>query len=93
MTLVIIGRLSSTAEVGAVAHLPAADTAYTVSRGLPPLPDVFRTYCGRTVIGRTFDRETATCAFCLAMSGQHPGGHAKRYLARWHRAQQAGAVR
>jgi hypothetical protein len=52
-------------------------------------PTVLRTYCGQVNIGRAFDRPEVTCAFCRAMSGEHPGGHGKRYLTRWHRAQQA----
>lgn len=84
MTVVVIGRASSAPEVGAVAHLPAPtfDTWPTWAAAT-----VLRTVCGRSVIGRTFDRDGPTCAFCLAMSGQHPGGNGKRYLTRWHRAQ------
>jgi hypothetical protein len=88
VTRVVIGRASSTQEVGAVAHL-AVDPL--PNRGRPPLivpdrPTVVRTVCGGIVIGRVYDRVEATCAFCLAASGQHPGGNGKRFLTRWHRS-------
>jgi hypothetical protein len=79
--IVVIGRASERPEVGAIAHLPVPEHARS-ARGAT----VVRTVCGQTVLGRTFDREGATCAFCLAMSGQHPGGHGKRHLTRWHRS-------
>lgn len=80
MTVVVIGRASSTPEVGPLSHYPVqGQMVYGVS--------VLRTRCGRDVIGQTFDREDgATCALCRALAGQHPGGHGKRYLTKQHRA-------
>jgi hypothetical protein len=81
--IVVIGRASSTPEVGPLSHYPERGV---MVRGV----SVLRTRCGQSVIGQTFDRDDgATCAMCRAVAGQHPGGHGKRYLARWHRAQQA----
>lgn len=89
MTAVVIFRASDRAEVGAMVHLPAGEALPNL--GGPPLlapdrPTVLRTLCGQVNVGRLFDREGATCAFCLALSGQHPGGNGKRYLTRWHRS-------
>lgn len=83
MTVVVIGRASSTREVGAVAHLPIPEHAL-MARGWVT---VIRTVCGQSVLGRTYDQEGPICALCLALSGQHPGGSGKRWLTRWHRAQ------
>jgi hypothetical protein len=80
--IVVIARASSTPEVGGQAHLPDPGITALVSG-----PTVVRTVCGVSIIAQTFDRDGATCALCLAVSGQHPGGHGKRYLTRWHRAQ------
>jgi hypothetical protein len=81
MSVVVIGRASSTPEVGPFSHYPEQRV---MVRGV----SVLRTVCGRSVIGQTFDREDgATCAMCRAISGQHPGGNGKRHLTRWHRAQ------
>jgi hypothetical protein len=91
VTAVVIFRASDRQEVGAVAHLPADPLGGALGRSplLTPRREqtVIRTVCGQVGIGRTFVREGPTCAFCLAMTGQHPGGHGKRYLTRWHRAQ------
>ena len=83
MTAVVIGRLSSSPEVGALSHYPEGRV---MVRGVT----VLRTACGLSVIGQTFDRDDgATCAMCRAVTGQHPGQRGKRYLARWHRSEQA----
>jgi hypothetical protein len=80
VTVVVIGRASSTPEVGALSCYPEDRR---MARGVT----VVRTVCGRSVIGQTFDREDgATCAMCRALSGEHPGGRGKRYLTRWHRS-------
>jgi len=85
VTAVVIGRASSTPEVGSLSHYPEGRR---MARGVT----VLRTVCGQTIIGQTFDREDgATCAMCRAMTGQHPGDRGRRYLRRWHRAQQSAA--
>jgi hypothetical protein len=82
VTVVVIGRASSTPEVGPLSHYPEGGV---MVRGV----SVLRTVCGQSVIGQTFDRDDgATCAMCRAVSGQHPGGNGRRYLTRWHRSLQ-----
>lgn len=79
MTRVVIFRRSDRPEVGPAAHLPAsADAAWPP--GHPPT--VARTLCGLVGIGRTFDRDDATCPLCVAMSGRHPGKRGKAWLRR-----------
>lgn len=81
MTAVVIGRASSSPEVGAL-------SCYPEDRRMVRGVSVLRTVCGRSVIGQTFDREDgAACAMCRAVSGEHPGGNGKRFLTRWHRSQ------
>jgi hypothetical protein len=83
VSVVVIARGSDRPEIGCMAHLPAATfDAWPTWAG----PTVLRTVCGLSVIGRTFDRDGPTCALCLAVSGQHPGGSGKRWLTRQHRA-------
>lgn len=83
MTLTAIFRASDRAEFGAQVHL-LLDTGQPL---LAPQGDtVITTLCGKVGIGPVVDRPGATCALCLAVSGQHPGGRGKRFLTRWHRA-------
>lgn len=85
MSLVVIFRASDRPEVGSVAHQPAEELS-----GPSLGQTVLRTLCGQVNVGRVFERDHGvTCAFCQALSGRHPGGHGKRFLARWHRARQA----
>jgi hypothetical protein len=77
VTAVVIFSASDRPEVGPWAHLPVPEDA---AQRLGPT--VLRTVCGRTGIGRLFDREDTTCPLCWAVSGRHPGKRGKLALHR-----------